>query len=132
MNLRQINVVAAAIQRSSDGRYLLARRKKTETGGGSWEFPGGKIETGETETQALVREIKEELNVFLVEQTLRFVARHSYDYPNVRVHLSLWIAEVDDIVDYQLLDHDEINWYLVSEISLSELSLADHYFLQFL
>ena len=54
-------VVAAAIER--DGRYLAARRTRPTDVAGLWEFPGGKVEPGETEEEALVREIREELGV---------------------------------------------------------------------
>jgi 8-oxo-dGTP diphosphatase len=54
-------VVAAAIERA--GRYLAARRTKPDWAAGRWEFPGGKVEAGEDETDALVREIREELGV---------------------------------------------------------------------
>lgn len=137
INLRQINVVAAAIQRSSDGRYLLARRKSGEVGAGLWEFPGGKIEPEETEQTALVREIQEELGLQLGETSLQFVARHVYDYPQLRVHLSLWRSIVSEPIDVKLIDHDMIDWKLPSELLRSEqflleLSPADHYFLAFL
>ena len=54
-------VVAAAIE--CDGRYLAARRTKPDWATGRWEFPGGKVEAGETEEQAIIREIREELGV---------------------------------------------------------------------
>ena len=50
-------VVAAAIER--DGRYLVARRTRPADVAGRWEFPGGKVEPGETEEGALAREIRE-------------------------------------------------------------------------
>lgn len=132
MRLRQINVVAAAIQRSSDQRYLLARRKKTEKGAGKWEFPGGKIEPNETELQALTREIFEELSIDLSEKQIQFIGRNAYNYPEVRVDLSLWRVLLDEVPPIKLIDHDEMQWFAVSEIPVVELSSADIYFLPFL
>ena len=57
-------VVAAAISRA-DGRFLLQRRPAGKQHAGLWEFPGGKVETGETPAIALVREIAEELDIVL-------------------------------------------------------------------
>ncbi|MFM7212080.1 MAG: NUDIX domain-containing protein, partial [Actinomycetota bacterium] len=67
-------VVAAAILR--DGRYLAARRTRPAWAAGRWEFPGGKVEPGETEQQALVREIREELGV-----EIEVVRRFSGEWP---------------------------------------------------
>ncbi len=58
--MRRIRVVAAVIRR--DGRILIARRHAHADRGGKWEFPGGKVEPGEAEEAALVREIREELD----------------------------------------------------------------------
>lgn len=55
-------VVAAAL-RGADGRWLLHRRPKGKAHAGLWEFPGGKVETGETPAKALVRELTEELGI---------------------------------------------------------------------
>lgn len=55
--------MAAAIER--EGRFLVARRTKPDWAAGRWEFPGGKVERGETEEQALIREIAEELGVVI-------------------------------------------------------------------
>ena len=55
-----INVVGAAIIK--DGEVLCARRGEGKSLAGYWEFPGGKIESGETQKEALIREIQEELN----------------------------------------------------------------------
>jgi len=60
---RAPRIVVAAVVRASDGRYLLSRRLEGSHLGGLWEFPGGGVEPGETPTEALVRELDEELGV---------------------------------------------------------------------
>ncbi|RDC59653.1 8-oxo-dGTP diphosphatase [Alteripontixanthobacter maritimus] len=62
-------VTAAAMQRS-DGRWLLQRRPANKLHGGLWEFPGGKVEPGETPVGALVREVREELGIKLNAEQL--------------------------------------------------------------
>lgn len=55
--------VAAAVIRGADGSVLIARRADTQHQGGLWEFPGGKVEEGETVQAALARELQEELGI---------------------------------------------------------------------
>ena len=71
-----IRVVAAVIER--DGRYLVTQRRPTAVLPLLWEFPGGKVETGETDEQALIRELQEELGVVVVVGSRCFETRHSY------------------------------------------------------
>jgi 8-oxo-dGTP diphosphatase len=64
---KTINVAAAVIY--VNGLYLLSKRLDHQHQGGKWEFPGGKIENDESTEQALVRELKEELNIGVTEQS---------------------------------------------------------------
>lgn len=57
-----INVVAAVIK-NDNGKILITQRNLKKSQGGWWEFPGGKIEQGETREEAIIREIKEELTI---------------------------------------------------------------------
>lgn len=59
----QINLVVACALIDIDGRVLLQQRPEGKQHAGLWEFPGGKVEAGETSDQALIRELKEELNI---------------------------------------------------------------------
>jgi 8-oxo-dGTP diphosphatase len=73
---RNIRVVAALIRQG--GRVLLTQRKPGRHLGLSWEFPGGKVEAGETDEQALCRELQEELGVDVVVGSRCFETRHTY------------------------------------------------------
>ena len=75
--MRTIDVAAGIIQRE-DGKILLARRKPGSHLAGYWEFPGGKIEEGESPEECLERELLEELGI--VTKTGAFVAESVYDY----------------------------------------------------
>ena len=95
MPLPTIHVAAAAII-AADGRFLLASRPADKPYAGYWEFPGGKIEAGESAYQALVRELNEELGIHITLATPWITRTH--DYATVRVVLNFyrvtaWIGE---------------------------------------
>ena len=85
MSKRVVRVVAAVI--AVEGRYLITQRRKTAVLANLWEFPGGKVEPGETDADALRREIEERLGVEIeVGQMISFV-RHPYENYTVDLHL---------------------------------------------
>lgn len=101
-------VVAAAIER--DGRYLVARRTRPADVAGRWEFPGGKVEPGETEEQALVREIREELGVGIAVGK-----RVPGEWPlrdDLVLHLYRAILVADEGEPKPLEQHDQIRWVM--------------------
>jgi len=112
-------VVAAAIER--DGRYLAARRTRPEWAAGRWEFPGGKVEPGETEEQALVREIREELGV-----VIELVRRVPGEWPlHDDLILHLYIARLLAGEPQPLDHHDDLRWFLPSEFDDIEWLASD-------
>lgn len=97
-------VVAAAIER--EGRYLAARRTRPKDVAGHWEFPGGKVEPGETEELALIREIKEELGV-----TIAVGARVPGEWVlSEGLVLHLYRGSLVDGDPQPHDDHDAIRW----------------------
>ncbi|OUM08873.1 hypothetical protein BW686_02565 [Pseudomonas syringae] len=80
--------VAAAVIRGADGKILIARRADSQHQGGLWEFPGGKVEAGETVESALARELQEELGI--VVMAARPLIKVSHDYPDKQVLLDVW------------------------------------------
>jgi 8-oxo-dGTP diphosphatase len=82
-----VHVVAAVIV-SDDKRILLAKRPDHVHKGGLWEFPGGKLESGETSAQALSRELEEELAISVLEAAPLLKIQH--DYPEKSVLLDVW------------------------------------------
>ncbi|KOP52291.1 hypothetical protein OX90_24550 [Pseudomonas coronafaciens pv. porri] len=80
--------VAAAVIRGADGKVLIARRADSQHQGGLWEFPGGKVEPGETVEAALARELQEELGIAVT--SARPLIKVSHDYPDKQVLLDVW------------------------------------------
>ena len=104
---RVLVVVGAAIVRA--GRVLAARRSAPAAVVGGWEFPGGKVEPGESETDALVRQCREELGVEIrVGALLGTVAQDSFV---LRVYRAALLAGEP----LPLQDHDELRWLAADE-----------------
>lgn len=78
--------VAVGILIRSDGALLLATRPPGKPYAGYWEFPGGKLEAGETVEQALRRELQEELGIAIADAMVWKVTEHDYPHARVRLH----------------------------------------------
>lgn len=134
-NHQPIEVVALALQRTADGRFLLARRGPSEKGAGEWEFPGGKIEKNEfglteTQTYALKREIKEELDLDIDEHKLSYIGVNHIKYGSKTIRLFLWHLWIEHEPVLRLVDHDLADWFLPTEMTLVSMSPGDHPFIE--
>lgn len=113
--------VTAAILRDR-GRVLLARRKPGGPLAGYWEFPGGKLEPGESPEACLARELHEELGI--EGRVGAFVASHRHEYAHATVELLAY--EVEWIAgELAPVDHDALEWVLPEELLRFELAPAD-------
>ena len=105
-----IRVVGAVFH---DGeRFLACRKKPGKPLEGHWEFPGGKIEPGETPEQALAREIREELN--LIAEVGQKVTTTTYEYDFATIELTTFYCTLVD-GDLRLTDHDDTKWVTAAE-----------------
>lgn len=111
MSKKIINVVAAAIEK--DGKLFCAQRPEGKSLGGFWEFPGGKLENGESPEQALIREIKEELNSDI--EILAYINEASYDYDFGTVNMKTYHAQLVS-GNLELLEHQDARWLLPHEL----------------
>jgi 8-oxo-dGTP diphosphatase len=103
-------VVSAAVVR--DGCLLAARRTEPPALAGGWELPGGKVEPGETEEAALVRELREELGV-----EVRLGARVGGDWPLGPYVMRVWIATVvGDGEPAAVEQHDAVRWVSYDDV----------------
>ena len=89
MSLKTVHVSAVALI-DIDGRVLIAQRPKGKSMAGLWEFPGGKIEPGETPEQALVRELHEELGIETWESCLAPLTFASHTYEDFHLLMPLF------------------------------------------
>jgi 8-oxo-dGTP diphosphatase len=114
---KQINVAGAVIVR--DGLILCAQRGPHGVLGGMWEFPGGKIEPGETAREALVREIDEELRCEVAVGDLITTTTHDYDFATITL-TSFWCELVAG--EPVLTEHAAVQWRAPDD--LAELAWA--------
>lgn len=90
------------------GRILIGQRKKADSHGLKWEFPGGKIERGETPADALARELEEELGI--QAHIGREIVRYTWSYPRRATILLMFHIVTDFIGDPQSLAFERIEW----------------------
>lgn len=88
----KIVVVAACALVDVDGRVLLAQRPEGKPMAGLWEFPGGKVETGERPEETLIRELEEELGIVVKEACLAPLTFASHTYPEFHLLMPLYIC----------------------------------------
>lgn len=120
MSADYLPVVAAVIYR--DQNLLLARRKSGKSMAGYWEFPGGKIENGETPEKALTRELFEEFDV--VVSVGKEIATHRHDYEHIKIELIAHETRIES-GELELRDHDAIVWVTPHEARQYKLAPAD-------
>ena len=85
-------VVAACALIDADKRVLIAQRPEGKPMGGLWEFPGGKVEEGETPEQTIIRELREELAVTVTEPCLAPLTFASHDYREFHILMPLFVC----------------------------------------
>ncbi|NEX93978.1 (deoxy)nucleoside triphosphate pyrophosphohydrolase [Caulobacter sp. 17J65-9] len=85
-------LVAAAALVDVDGRVLIGQRPEGKQLGGTWEFPGGKVEPGETPEKALIRELEEELGIQVKEACLAPFVFSSFSYETFHLLMPLWLC----------------------------------------
>ena len=109
--MKQIKVVAAIIK--NEDKILATKRGYGEFIN-MWEFPGGKIESGETKKQALVREIKEELNIEI--NVDKFALDIEYQYHNFYLFMSCFMCSIRE-GSIELLEHNDGKWITKEELN---------------
>ncbi len=120
--MRKVTEVAAAVIVREDGAFLLGRRPPGGFYAGYWEFPGGKVEQGETPRDALIRELHEELGIH-VELAYPWIVREFvYEHAHVRLNffrVLRWQGELRD------LQHDALAWQRAGAVDVAPLLPAN-------
>jgi mutator protein MutT len=118
-----IRVVAAVIER--DGRYLVARRPEGKRHSGLWEFPGGKVEPGESDAEATRRELREELGVEV--QAIGDELAQWHD-PNSPFHIIFLSVQISD--EPQCIEHMALAWLAPEDLVACRLAPSDRRFVR--
>ena len=118
MNL--INVVAAIIIK--DNLYFIAQRNKNKHLGLKWEFPGGKVDINESNEEALLREIKEELNIII--QIEKKIAKKKYNDKKINIILHYYICHITN-GNIRLNEHENSKWLTKKNLSKYDFVTGD-------
>ncbi len=121
-----IDVVGLVLFANSTKRIAVFRRGPQDAGAGHWEFPGGKVDPGETREQALIREIEEELKLKIDSKSLSSITQTMYAYPTKKIQLFLYLVCVpDENINFCLSDHDQYEWVDLNRLHQVHFSPAD-------
>jgi 8-oxo-dGTP diphosphatase len=107
-----MRVVAAVIR--DEGKFLACRRGGNHELVGKWEFPGGKVELGETDQDALTREISEELGVSVVVE--EFIFQSSVTRGLGSIEMFTYYARLEGARPSSSSDHDRLEWLTLDEL----------------
>ncbi len=120
---KQIRVVGAAI--IDDGKILVAQRPYSDKAYKSlkWEFPGGKIEPGETEEEAIRREIREELGCTI--EVTAVLPEMDHEYPDFILKMAICICRLSPTETPKCLEHNSIRWFSPTELPSLDWAAAD-------
>jgi 8-oxo-dGTP diphosphatase len=117
---RPLRVLAAVLEKN--GNWLIAKRKKGDRFAGLWEFPGGKLEPGESPEECLVRELSEELGIRV--RVDRFLGSVRYSSPDFAIELIAYSAS-HIAGSIRLQDHEKVRWVSPSEVGRFALTEPD-------
>lgn len=121
--MKIIRVVAAVIQRKHNGsKQIFATQRGYGEFEGGWEFPGGKIEVGETPQKALIREIKEELDADIVVGDL--IDTIEFDYPDFHLSMDCFWCELQS-EHVVLNEHEDAKWLSKAQLDSVDWLPAD-------
>jgi len=121
MAARHVRVVAAVIAR--EDRYLITQRRPTAVLGDLWEFPGGRVEEGETDADALIRDVQERVGVSV--KVGPAIAKRTHGYDGYSVDLSLYQATIDGDAEPKPLRVADCRWVKSAEFEKYRFPAAD-------
>ena len=117
-------LVAACALIDTDSRVLIAQRPEGRSMAGLWEFPGGKVETGERPEEALIRELKEELGITVKEACLAPLTFASHTYADFQLLMPLYVCRRWEGM-VTPLEGQQITWVRPTKLKDSPMPPAD-------
>ena len=130
--MKHVEVVCALIQ-NDEGKIFCCQRGPGRALEGKWEFPGGKIEPNETQEQAIVREIKEELKSKI--EVIKYIGVFNYDYTELEKPFSITMyAYLCKLIsgNLELTEHISSKWCSVDEMMQMDFAPADLFIIVYL
>ena len=98
----------------SNGKFLIGHRLPTGEMGNRWEFPGGKVDSGETPEMAIIREFHEELGIDVTIN--EYIASVEFSNKNGKSELLAYHLDIPNVDDFKLTEHTEVRWATMAEI----------------
>jgi 8-oxo-dGTP diphosphatase len=122
-----IKVTAAILE--NDGQIIIAQRKSSDHLSGKWEFPGGKIEPGETPEECLARELKEEFDIDVTIGEPLGSNIHHYDHISIKLmaYRASWVGG-----EITMNDHKAYRWVTIDQLTEFDFAPADVPFVEML
>lgn len=122
-----IKVTAAILEK--DGHIIIAQRKSSDHLSGKWEFPGGKIEPGETPEECLARELKEEFDIDVTIGEFIGSNVHHYDHISIKLmaYRASWVGG-----EITMNDHKAYRWVTIDQLTEFDFAPADVPFVKML
>ena len=106
---KNLKIVVSIALINNENEILLSKRPEKKHLSGFWEFPGGKVEEGETPEKALIREVKEELNIDINDKCIAPLSFSEFDYNNFQLLLLLYICRRWDGVPMSM-ENNKLEW----------------------
>ena len=120
---QKLTRVACLVLVDLENHVFITRRPENKSLGGYWEFAGGKIEVGESEEEALRRELYEELRLSIGKLTPVESVRYRYEFGMIELHP--FFARCDIRPDFSLIEHSDAAWVGLAELLSRKLAPAD-------
>ncbi|MCG8421690.1 MAG: (deoxy)nucleoside triphosphate pyrophosphohydrolase [Proteobacteria bacterium] len=121
MSRDEIRVVAAVIEQ--DGRYLITQRNAAAVLPLLWEFPGGRVEPGESDEEALIREVRGRIGIDVVIDGK--IGEHHHTYSHYDVHLTMYACTIEDGIHPRPVNVNDLRWVRSAELRDYEFPPAD-------
>lgn len=97
-----------------EGAVFVARRGSSGSCEGLWEFPGGKVETGESDETAIIREFDEEFGI--EARPLRLLGETRFSHGGIERTLAAWLIELPSVEGFELREHSESAWIAIDRL----------------